>query len=457
VGAGATGWGGSFSLALFGVGHLVGLATGLAMLVGLLIAWGVAVPIFTTIYPAPDLSLADHATDMWQHKVRFIGAGAIGLAAIWTLGGLAKPVLQGLVIALTGKSGKGAATGDERDLDLSPAWVIGLSSLCLAVSAYLVWKFATDANLPPLGLTIAAVAVILVLGFVIAAICGYMAGLIGSSNSPLSGVGILAVVTSALIFVAVSSPTLQQQPALVAFTLFVTAIIFASATIANGNLQDLKTGQLVGATPWRQQVALVLGVFAGAIVIPPVMDLLAHAYGFAGAPHTATITAHPLPAPQAGLISALALGVIQHKLDWGLIGIGALIGAVIIAADEGLKSFKLMTLPPLAVGIGIYLPLDTNMPIVLGAIVGWWFERYASRSKHAARLKRLGVLIASGLIVGESLFGVALAGMIWGFHKDAPLALVSADFSWAIPIGLVSFGALVVFLYSWAIGRGKKA
>lgn len=456
VGAGATGWGGSFSLALLGVGHLVGLATGLAMLLGLIIAWGVAVPIFTAMYPAPDMSLADHANDMWQHKVRFIGAGAIALAAVWTLGGLAKPVISGLVTALTGAKGKATAKGDERDLDLSPTWVIVLSVACLAVSAWLLWSFAAAAGLDPLILTIAGLVAILVLGFLVAAICGYMAGLIGSSNSPISGVGILAVVSSALVYMSVTAATPAQAHALTAFTLFATAIVFSAATIANGNLQDLKTGQLVGATPWRQQIALVLGVFAGAVIIPPVLDLLAHAYGFAGAPHTATITSQPLAAPQAGLISALARGVIEQKLDWQLIGIGAVIGALIIAMDEALKAGKLIQLPPLAVGIGIYLPLDTNMPIVIGAIIGWWFERYAARTREPERLKRLGVLIASGLIVGESLFGVALAGMIVGFNKDAPLALVATDFPWAVPIGLAAFGALIVFLYGWAMSRVKK-
>jgi putative OPT family oligopeptide transporter len=320
----------------------------------------------------------------------------------------------------------------------------------------LLWSFAAAAGLDPLVLTIAGLVAILVLGFLVAAICGYMAGLIGSSNSPISGVGILAVVSSALLYMSVTAATPAQAHALTAFTLFATAIVFSAATIANGNLQDLKTGQLVGATPWRQQVALVLGVFAGALIIPPVLDLLAHAYGFAGAPHTATITAQPLAAPQAGLISALARGVIEQKLDWQLIGIGAAIGAVIIAVDEVLKAGKLMQLPPLAVGIGIYLPLDTNMPIVIGAIIGWWFERYASRTREPERLKRLGVLIASGLIVGESLFGVALAGLIVGFNRDAPLALVAADFPWAVPIGLASFGALIVFLYGWAMSRVKK-
>ncbi len=456
-GASVSGYGGQFSLALLGVGHLVGLATGLAMLLGLVIAWGVAVPILSAMHPDASLTIADLANQIWQGKVRFIGAGAIALAAIWTLGSLARPVIQGLISTLAVSRAKKTATGDERDLDLSPPWVIGLSLICLAIAGWLVWDFAQAAGLNAFTLTIAAVIAILVLGFLVAAICGYMAGLIGSSNSPISGVGILAVVSGALVFMAVAAPTPAQAHALTAFTLFATAIVFSAATIANGNLQDLKTGQLVGAAPWRQEVALVLGVFAGAIVIPPVMDLLAHAYGFAGAPHTATITAHPLPAPQAGLISALARGVIEHKLDWGLIGIGAVLGAFIIALDEGLASLKLLRLPPLAVGIGIYLPMDTVTPVVLGAIIGWLFDRYADKTRIPERLRRLGVLVASGLIVGESLFGVALAGLIVGFNRDAPLAVVAADWPYALPVGAITFGALIVLLYGWMIARRKSA
>ncbi len=458
MGAGATGAGGSFSLALLGVGHLVGLATGLAMLLGLVIAWGAAVPILTAMHPDATLSAADLAQQIWAGKVRFIGAGAIALAAIWTLGGLARPVIQGLISSLSVSRAKAGATGDERERDLSPFWVILLSGVCLAISGWLVWQFAAAAGLDPLKLTIAAVIAILVLGFLVAAICGYMAGLIGSSNSPISGVGILAVVVSALVYMVVAAPTPEQAHALTAFTLFATAIVFSAATIANGNLQDLKTGQLVGAAPWRQQVALVLGVFAGAIVIPPVLDLLAQAYGFVGAPHAATaITAQPLAAPQAGLISALARGVIEHELDWGLIGIGAILGAVIIALDEGLAAVKLLRLPPLGVGIGIYLPMETTVPVVLGAIIGWWFERYADKTHNPARTKRLGVLVASGLIVGESLFGVLLAGLIVGFNRDAPLAVVAADWPYALPIGAASFGALIVLLYGWMMRRAKAA
>jgi putative OPT family oligopeptide transporter len=213
-----------------------------------------------------------------------------------------------------------------------------------------------------------------------------MAGLIGSSNSPLSGIGILVVIGAALLLVFGVRDGLPpgSEKALVAFALFVTAVVFAVATIANNNLQDLKTGQLVDATPWRQQVALVIGCIAGAAIIPPILDLLNQAYGFLGAP--GPVRDHPLPAPQAGLISALAQGVIQNNVDWGLIKIGMAIGVGVIALDETLRrTTKGAHLSPLAVGLGIYLPTQSTLMVVVGAVVGWLYDRRAERLSPSPR------------------------------------------------------------------------
>ncbi|HUB84134.1 MAG TPA: oligopeptide transporter, OPT family, partial [Rhizomicrobium sp.] len=291
----------------------------------------------------------------------------------------------------------------------------------------------------------------------IAAICGYMAGLIGASNSPISGVGILAIVICATLFVAVVHPGVPMQKALIAYALFATAVVFAVATISNNNLQDLKTGQLVGATPRAQQWALIVGVIAGAGVIPPVLNLLAHAFGFAGAPNLHTVTAQPLAAPQATLISALAQGVIGGNLDWEMIGIGAALGVVLVVLDEVLGLLKWLRLPPLAIGIGIYLPMSATLPVVLGAIIGHFYDVWTRRTPNPEYSKRLAVLIASGMIVGESLFGVILAGLIVGFSSDAPLALVPATFAWTNAIGIAAFVLLIAVLYGWIMRRGRAA
>ena len=281
---------------------------------------------------------------------------------------------------------------------------------------------------------------ILIAGIVIAAVCGYMAGLIGASNSPISGVGILAVLGIALILAALFGPTdAEASKALVAFALFVTAIVFGIATISNDNLQDLKTGQLVGATPWRQQVALVLGVIFGAVIIPPILDLLNNAFGFLGAPGAGP---NALAAPQAALISAIAQGVLGGSLDWPLIGLGALIGVAVCVVDEALRRGKKYSLPPLAVGMGIYLPMALTLLIPLGALIGWLYNRWAERSANPAFAERLGVLMATGLIVGESLFGVAFAGIVGATDNDTPLALVE-EFAWAVPLGIAAFAASI--------------
>jgi putative OPT family oligopeptide transporter len=235
---------------------------------------------------------------------------------------------------------------------------------------------------------------------------------------------------------------------LVAFSLFVTAVVFCAATISNDNLQDLKTGQLVDATPWRQQVALVVGVLAGAVIIPPILDLLNHAYGFAGAP--GVDPAHALAAPQATLISALARGVIQGDLDWNLIGSGALIGAGVIVLDIGIRKVSRGSLPPLAVGLGIYLPTSTTLMIVVGALAGWAYDKRAARTANPEATRQLGVLVASGLIVGESLIGVLLAAVVVFSGRAAPLALVGDDFEGASEwLGGIVFGAAAVVLYGW--------
>ncbi|HEV8240432.1 MAG TPA: oligopeptide transporter, OPT family [Thermoanaerobaculia bacterium] len=448
----------AYSLALLGAGHLVGLSVGMAMLVGLLISWAAAVPILTSLQPTPaGVEFATHTLGIWRTQVRFIGAGCIAIAAIWTLAKLAKPVVGGLVSTL--RASQATATGDERDRDLEPIWIIVLTLLCLVLSAGLAWRFVAGTPLAGNAAVLVAVAVpfVLLAGFLIAAVCGYMAGLIGASNSPISGVGILSIVICATALVAVIHPTDATRPALVAFALFTTAIVFACATISNDNLQDLKTGQLVGASPRRQQIALIVGVVAGALVIPPILNLLAKSNGFAGAPNVGVIAQNPLPAPQATLISALAQGVIGGNLDWKMIGIGLLVGLGVILVDETLGILKKLRIPPLAVGIGIYLPMSATFAVVVGACIGHWYEKRVEGRPDGERLQRLGVLVASGLIVGESLFGVINSGLIVASGKEFPLALVSEDFAAAKFLGPLAFIALIALLYGWMLSRGRSA
>ncbi|MBV9718868.1 MAG: oligopeptide transporter, OPT family [Candidatus Eremiobacteraeota bacterium] len=443
AGAATTGAGFSLSLALVGAGQLIGLTVGLAIFAGLFIAWGIATPVLTALHPTAGAAV-DVATAVWSHQVRFIGAGAIGVAALWSLGRLARPVLLGVTSALAASRRRRQSPDElartERDL---PIGIVALISvLCLIPLAFFFWRFLAGGALGALvvPMTLAAVVYVVIAGFFVAAACGYMAGLIGSSNSPVSGLAILSVIGAALIVLAVGSNVVHVATLpMIAYALVVTAVLLCVATISNDNLQDLKTGQLVDATPWRQQVALVAGVVVGALVIPPILDLLNRAYGFAGSVGVHSALAQPLPAPQATLISALAKGVIGGQIDWRLIGTGAILGAIIVGVDELLRTKKL-ALPPLAVGLGIYLPISTTAPVVLGAILGWAYNRWAARQRNAQRAKQLGVLVASGLIVGESLFGVLLAALIVVSGRAAPLGIVGDSFaSPANIIGTLAF------------------
>jgi putative OPT family oligopeptide transporter len=452
TGAGATSVSALMSMALIGVGHLVGIAVGIAMFVGMLIGWAVLVPHYTAIDPglaaAPDL--AKFVGGVFKAKVRFIGAGTIGVAAIWTLIKIIGPILAGLRAALAAsraRTAQGNASLDISERDLPIGIVFGTIIASLIPIGLLLAAFAQTNPIAanPIATIAFTLVYILIAGVVIAAVCGYMAGLIGASNSPISGVGILAVLGISLILVAIFGRSLgiDATKSLVAYALFVTAIVFGVATISNDNLQDLKTGQLVGATPWKQQVALILGVLFGALVIPPILTVLNTAFGFVGAPGAGP---NALAAPQAALISSIAQGVLGGNLDWGLVGLGAGIGAAVVLIDELLRRSGKYSLPPLAVGMGIYLPMSITLLIPVGAFIGWFYNRWAERSPNPAFAERLGVLMATGLIVGESLFGVAFAGIVAATRSDSPLEMVK-DFPMAVPLGLLLFFGSIAYLY----------
>ena len=461
LGSGATTVSASLSMLLIGVGHLVGLTVGIAMFVGLVISWGFLVPHYTAVAGAipAGAGLGDFIHGIFVQKVRFIGAGTIGVAAIWTLLKIMGPIISGIRSAIAANRERKAGRGDalpitERDI---PIGIVSATILVLMVPiGLLLYAFAsTDPIAANPGMTIVlSIIYILIAGVVIAAVCGYMAGLIGASNSPISGVGILSVVgISLLLALLFPHATGDASKSLVAFALFVTAVVFGVATISNNNLQDLKTGELVGATPWRQQVALVLGVIFGAVVIPPVLDLLNTAFTFQG---VAGAKPNALAAPQAALISAIAQGLLNGNFDWKLIEYGAGIGVVVIIIDEMLRKMKRGGLPPLAVGMGIYLPMALTLLVPLGALLGWFYDKWAARTSNPEFAQRMGVLLATGLIVGESIMGVVYASIVAATQSDAPMALI-AENPWAVPLGLVIFTVVVLSFYAWTRRETKVA
>lgn len=455
VGDGATGISVTVSMGLLAIGHLIGLSAGLALLVGTFVSWGVLLP-WRTGLAGVNGPLEDVVGMVFSSEVRFIGAGAIAVASIWTLLKLVKPIAVGLSgILAAQRARKGGKVLDITERDLPGSVVLGTVAISLLPIAWLLWRFVQGgpvAEIFPIALA-ASLIFILVIGAVVAAVTGYMAGLVGTSNSPVSGVGILSILVAAVLVAALFPGAHSQQDtqALVAYALFATAFVFGIALIANDNLQDLKTGQLVGSTPWKQQLALVLGVAAGSLVIPPVLDLLNQTMGFAGAPNAGP---NALPAPQASLISSLAQGVLGGTLRWDLVGLGGGIIAAFIALDEflGIRNAKRggegLRLPPLGVAMGMYLPISLILPTAIGAVIGHRWDKRAERHARPEFFKRSGVLLATGMVVGDSLFGLAFAGSVAALG-DRPFAIVGDEFAGVSQIvGLVALGALLWFGYA---------
>src|SRR5205807_2090203 len=368
-----TGFDFQLSFALFGIGHLVGISCGIAMFVGALVGWGWGVPHFSALHAsAGDAGEFAHAT--WSHYVRYVGAGAIAVSAIWTLIKLVKPVIGGLKSAIASSRARKAGKGDtlartEHDI---PVDQVGLVSLmCILPICWLLWNFASSAGLGEhaLLLTIGGIFIVVVVGFLVSTVCGYMAGLIGASNSPLSGIGILVVAITALF--------------------------------------------------------LVVSVKSS------------------------------LPPAQAGLISALGQAVIQNDPEkWQLMAWGVLIGAGIITLDWLLsKTTRSMRVPPLAVGLGIYLPTASTLMVTVGALVGWWFDRGADRTARPDATKQLGVLLASGLIVGESVLAVIFTALVAFTNNQFPIGVVGDSFATASEwLGGIAFVLMIYALYRW-VGR----
>ena len=464
VGRGMTQFPIGYSTALVGAGYLIGIASGLAMLVGILIAWAGFVPYFTITGVLPDgMTMQKFAGAVYQERVRLIGAGAMGVAAVWTLITLARPVIDGVKESIAAVGMPDADKGKHRmDIDMS----IKSIGLVFAVTVIgllgIFYAFVSPEGLPAgqsIIFTVVGVGVAVLMGFFVAAACAYMAGLVGTSSSPISGIGILGIIVASLVMYALcSSFGIFSLPGgekfATATAIFTTSIIMAIACISNDNMQDLKTGYLVGATPWRQQVALLLGCVVGALVIAPVLNLLYEAYGFPGAlPRPDMDPSQALAAPQAALMTTIAQGIFSSKLAWEYIYIGMGLGVLLVLIDLFLKrSTRSLCLPP-----------SVQTPLVIGAVLGYFLNKKLRADKGEEGLaagKRRGTLFASGLIVGESIIGVLLAGIIVvsvsGGGSDSPLALVGKDFADAAEnIGLVVF--LITLCIFSKVVLGRKA
>ena len=459
VGRGIAYFGTNLSPALLGVGYIVGLNIGAVVLLGGVISWNVAIPLYAAfgLDGNPDLAAAvagvsaeEAANILWSRQIRYLGVGAMLIGGLWALFSLRKSLLSGM------KSGLAAARAGaqtvlahtERDLPMKGVLigVVVFTLPLLVLYQNIVGSFAVSVPM-----TI----IMIVAGFLFCSVSGYMAGLVGTSNNPVSGITIGTILFSSLVLLVLMGPGSSTGPVA---AIMIGAVVCCAACIAGDNLQDLKCGYIVGATPWRQQVMLAIGACASALVMAPVLNLLARAYGI-GVP----TDAHPDPllAPQATLMASVARGLFGGSLPWPTIGVGVGVGAVIIAIDEVLKAKRAtFRMPVLAAAVGIYLPLELSVPIFLGGLLAWFAERAlkatgrATTPEEAERMARKGMLFAAGVITGEALMGIVIAIPIVVAGRADVLALPDALRIGQTPagewLGLAVLALLAFWLYRTA-------
>lgn len=479
VAKGSAVWGISydFSPALLAAGYIVGANVGVSMLVGVIVGWGIILPILTTHYAGSIVSVDDTVSTIYNHYIRYIGVGTLLAGGIWTIVRLLKPICDGVRLSLQSmyqrKSNSHVIIRTESDIPINYAMWVTL--LLLIPLCFLIVHLVSPVSLgisPGLFAAFVAFALlaVVVVGFIVASVSGYFAGLVGSTNNPLSSL----VISATLLVAFIMSLLLKSQVdfklhlnyAHVAATIVIllVAAISTAGAITNDTIQDLKAGQMVGATPWKQQIMLILGVIVSALVIPPVLQLLFQAYGIGGVfPHAGMDPRQMLSAPQATLVAAVATGIFGAGLDWNLIFIGGAIGASCIAIDEYLKRAWNTRLPVMAVGLAIYLPMSVTVPLTVGGILSFFFNR--SVQKKAARQKTDAhefvnnatdriMLTACGLVAGASLMGVVLAIPFAIAQSNTVLSVMPKSLSWlATFCSVLSVLGLIIWLYKVTMGK----
>ncbi len=412
----------NLSPALLGVGYIVGLNIGIVVVSGSILSWHIAIPLYHMFFLDTDPALAtsiagagaeDIAGAIWSAKIRYLGVGAMLIGGVWTLLSLRKSLLSGVKSGIAAaRKGSGERVAEtERDLPMK--WML-VALIAFVVPLLLLYQ----AIVGMWSVSIPMAIIMIVAGFLFVSVSAYLAGLVGSSNNPVSGITIATILfASAVLLVLLGeggkmAVGASGAPLGAVAAIMIGAVVCCAAAVGGDNLQDLKAGYIVGATPWKQQLMLGIGAFSCALIMAPVLNLLAQAYGI-GAP----TPEHPnaLSAPQATLMASVAKGMFGGELPWTIIGLGAVVGAVIIAIDEWLKATgKTFRVPVLAAAIGIYLPLELMVPIFLGGLLAYLVEkRHGMVGTHdeAARdrLHRPGTLFAAGLITGEALMGIFIA------------------------------------------------
>ena len=444
----------TLSPALLGVGYIVGLNVAVLVFIGGVIGTLIGVPLNWLLNGDELMSLAGVSGDMgswtaedWQNlagtswqQCRRIGVGAMMVGGVWSLITLARPLVDGVKASLhahrQAKAGQ-VALRTEQDM---PIPYVSLLVLLSAVPLYFIFLHALDGF--PGRFWIAGIMslLMLVLGFVFASVAGYMAGLVGSSNNPISGVTIATVIVSALILLQLMGNEGMAGKLGPIAVMYLAGMICSAAAIAGDNMQDLKCGHLLGATPWRQQIFQIIGVVAAAGAIPLVLSVLDQGYGI-GRVSPVNPEATPLSAPQASLMRDLSTGIFGAGIEWNFIFIGFGLAVLLIVLDQIQKSRGAhFRFPVLAVAVGVYLPLGLSIPIFLGGMLAHWQQR--RRGTTGDEAEGDGLLLASGLITGEALMGVIVAILAVSAPGKVPYL---SDFALAPWLGLA--GLAVCFFY----------
>lgn len=415
------------SPALVGVGYIVGLNVATLIFAGGAFAWLIAIPAYGFwVEPAIVGSPMAAAAEIWSAQVRYIGVGAMLVGGLWSLGAMLPALMRTFGVLSAG--GFSAASPDtERDIPLS--WVLaGIAVLIIPI--FLVYRQLVGL----MSVSLAMAMMMVVSGFLFSAVAAYMAGIVGSSHNPISGVTIATLLASSLLLLLMLGA--DDRAAGSAAAILIGAVVCCAAAIAGDNMQDLKAGHLLGATPWKQQVMQGLGVISSVLVMAPILNLLHGAYGF-GPPSAE----HPnaLAAPQATLMAAVVSGVFGGGLPWSMVTVGAGVALLVIAADEWLRRRRgSVRLPVLAVAVGIYLPIELSAPIALGGLLAY------AASRGGARPRRDGVLFAAGLITAEAVTGILLATAIVMTGRSDVLALAAAPWGgWPGVLLLAGIGLLL--------------
>ena len=445
----------NLSPALLGVGFIVGFNIGALMLSGGALSWWVFIPFYNTFLQDHDPVLAaelvgleaDAAANLiWGRQIRYIGVGAMLIGGLWSLWSLRKSLLSGVKtgLALRGASMVGVPD-TERDL---PMTMIMSGIVLFVLPLFALYYAVVDS----LGIAFTMAVIMVVAGFVFSSVSGYMAGLVGSSNNPVSGITISTILFASLILLAIMGAGSTVGPVA---AIMIGAVICNSAAVAGDNLQDLKAGQLVGATPWRQQVMLGIGALASAAVMAPVLNLLLEAYGI-GTPAREGVNA--LAAPQAMLMASVASGIFGGGLPWNMVATGAVVGAIVITLDEWLKrNGKSWRAPVLAVAVGIYLPLELSTPIFAGGLIAELATRWHRRRNPGGdteKLKQMGLLFSAGLIAGEAIVGVLMAIPIV-ITKDANVLAVAESLQPGQWAGILTLAAVGWWMHRVATQQGR--